>query len=168
MANLNDVVDTISGNVEWLDSHGEVEDFINRFMVGSDEQQEHLRSKFRAGYCYYFAHMLQLAFSRGLICWTAPFGHFVWLDTQVPYDKVTIDLVRKSKAYDIEGLYRIEDVETFYLIPEQFLGDHVKDFLHTIEGDKHHATKDECIAIVKDYCNKTGEKYDDHIEFWFE
>lgn len=46
----------------------DVEVFINEFMdraAQTDDDREKIRSLFRAGYCYHFAHMLQATFERG-------------------------------------------------------------------------------------------------------
>lgn len=42
-------------------------------------------------------------FGRGEVCWAAPFGHFIWLDNETPYD--------------IEGVYY---GESLYFIPESY------------------------------------------------
>ena len=147
----------------------DVDHFIDEFMGGqfsNEYDQEFLRSKFRSGYCYYFAHILQLAFSRGLVCWTAPFGHFVWLDTNKKANEITVNEVLNTNAYDIEGRYRIEDTEAFYLIPEKYLTKkHISEFLHTKPQYKP-TTKDDLIKVVKKYCKTTGVPYD-NIEYWF-
>lgn len=135
-----------------------VEKFIDEFMGGqhgSNRTQEILRSKFINGYCYYFAHMLKIAFNRGTVCWAAPFGHFVWLDTN-------------DKAYDIEGLYDLEGNEGFYLIPEKYLKKYIHDFLHTEESKNHKsASKKDLIKIVQKYCHDYNIEYDSSIEDWF-
>lgn len=46
---------------------------------------------FAAGYCYYFAAMLRIAFKRGSICHAYPYSHVVWVDE----DEI---------AYDIDGI----------------------------------------------------------------
>lgn len=100
-------------------SEGSVEvlKFISDFYIcfNKDEtKHEQLRYLFMNVYCYYFAHMLKLAFNRGEVCICAPFSHFVWVDM----DKI---------PYDIEG---VSASEYDYLIPETYLGDAVNDFLH--------------------------------------
>ena len=120
----------------------EVLRFITRFYsnVGSNsDNQEILRQQFRGGYCYYFAHMLKLAFSRGEVCWCAPFGHFCWVDTD-------------RKPYDCEGYYY---GEADYLIPEHYLGEALNDFLHT---DKvFNASEEDINNIIKKYLESEKE-----------
>lgn len=136
----------------------EVLEFIDNFMthqipvnrIITHEEIESLlestRSLFRAGYCYYFAHMLKVAFNRGEVCWAAPFGHIVWVDTD-------------GIPYDIEGIY---EGEAFYLIPERFLGNHIEDFKHI--GTEVNSSKEELIKIMKSYCIVTAYEYDEKVE----
>ena len=71
---------------------------------------------FMNGYCYYFAIMLKDAFNRGDICWCAPYGHFVWMDTDdVPYD-----------------ICGVNHDDCDYYIPISYIGDGVNDFKHVI------------------------------------
>ena len=82
----------------YSDANETVLEFIAEFSnrgspdVRVEDSYEAIRSTFRAGYCYYFAHMLKLAFGRGCVCWAAPFSHIVWVDTD-------------GMPYDIEGVY---------------------------------------------------------------
>ena len=85
---------------------------------------ETIHDLFRAGYCYWFAHMLMSAFNRGHLCLTYPLGHIVWEDVD-------------GKAYDIEGVYRLEDTECEMLIPVKFLGGIVFDFMHVPNKEYH-------------------------------
>lgn len=72
---------------------GQVLDFINNIYEGrTPEECEAIRTLFRAGYCYYFANMLKLAFGRGTVCLAYPFAHVVWADDD-------------GTAYDAEGSY---------------------------------------------------------------
>lgn len=99
-----------------------------------DENEDVIHNFFRRGYCYYFAHMLQLAFRRGTVCVAAPLGHFVWMDeNQIPYD--------------IEG---VNESECEAYIPEEFMGDMVKDFLR-VKGDYHNTTAEEIEDLIKCY-----------------
>ena len=135
----------------------EPEKFINNFMdsgYASEDDMMKLREKFRNGYCYYFATILKTAFNRGEICWTAPFGHFVWVDTD-------------GKAYDIEGSYDMRNTETFYLIPEKYVKKFIGDFLHNGIKSKP-ATKADLIKSVKTYCKDSKEVYYEEIEDYFE
>ena len=145
--------------MHWINNiTNEVEQFIDDFMGGANgnsHSQEILRTKFMNGYCYYFAHILKIAFKRGTICWTAPFGHFVWTD---------ID----RKSYDIEGLYNIKNHDSFYIIPEKYIKNYIYDFLHTTPSEQHKpATKQALIKAVKKYCNDNNIEYDANIEDWF-
>ena len=63
-------------------------------------------SLFGAGYCYYFAKMLQDTFQRGLICYAYNRGHIVWLDGEHPDTDVAYDIYGVS--YDWEYLIRVE------------------------------------------------------------
>lgn len=99
----------------------------------TEEEYEIIRSTFRAGYCWHFAHLLKTTFSRGEVCWAAPFGHFVWIDNNIPYD--------------IEGIYFGEQL---YFIPESYLGDTLKDFLH-VPGMDNNTTVDEIMNIIHQY-----------------
>ena len=99
-----------------------------------EEAEEIIRNQFRNGYCYYFAHMLKLAFGRGEVCIAAPIGHFVWMDdNKIPYD--------------IEG---VNESDCDCYIPESFLGDMVKDFLH-VHGVGYGTTKEEIDDLIKRY-----------------
>lgn len=75
---------------------------------------------FLNGYCYYFAQILNTAFSGGTVCWSVDRGHIVWLDGT--------DL-ENDIAYDITGVY--EDYEE--LRPVSYLGTTLIDFLHNDE-----------------------------------
>lgn len=149
----------------------EVDHFIDDFMggqYGNKHNQELLRNKFHNGYCWYFANMLKLAFKRGIVCWTAPFGHFVWVDTNIDTNKFTTNNAKRSNIYDIEGRYCIKEHDAFYIIPEQYLGPYIDNFRHTTIGNKTPpANKNDLIHIVKKYCDSTGEYYDKNIEDWF-
>lgn len=90
-----------------------------------------LYNQFANGYCYYFAHMLKIAFQRGEICWAAPFGHIVWMDTN-------------NVAYDISGC---NDSECQYYIPISMLGDMVKDFTH-VPGDTYNASEQDIASVI--------------------
>lgn len=100
--------------------------FIADFMyhgtpdVIMEDSAESVRSTFRAGYCYYFAEMLKIAFNRGCVCWAAPFSHIVWCDTN-------------GVAYDIEGVYF---GEAEYLVPISYIEDSLWSFKHVpnVEG----------------------------------
>lgn len=72
---------------------------------------------FSNGYCYYFAQMLNTAFSGGTVCWSVDRGHIVWLDGT--------DL-QNDIPYDITGVYE-DYVE---LRPVSYLGTTIVDFLH--------------------------------------
>lgn len=114
--------------------------FIAYFCVGGkiegdvENRYETLRSQFRAGYCWHFAHMLKTTFGRGEVCWAAPFGHFVWMDNE-------------EIPYDVEGFY---DGEADEFIPEEFLGDALKDFKH-VPGEVVVVTKEQMQEIKDRY-----------------
>lgn len=111
-----------------------ITDFVSH-AAADEAQYEILRSTFRAGYCYYFAHMLELAFNRGCVCWAAPFGHIVWVDTD-------------GVPYDIEG---VNFGEQEYHIPERYLGGHIRDFMRVPGSKPPGATEAEIKAIIEKY-----------------
>ena len=113
--------------LKWID------DFYKNFSK-EPKEQELLRKQYMNGYCYFFAKTLQAAFRRGDVCVCAPFGHFVWKD---------IDGI----IYDAEG---ISSAEFEYTIPEKFMGDMVKDFLH-VDGVSFHATEKEIEDLIHRY-----------------
>ena len=119
-----------------MKENNEVISFIEKiYCRGGDNDdmcKEVLRRQFRAGYCYYFAHMLKIAFNRGEVCWCAPFGHMCWVDVD-------------GTPYDCEGEYTGEAV---YLIPEHYLGDAIKDFKHIDE------TYDTSYDVMLDIINR--------------
>ena len=126
----------------------EVLDFISNFLTYKKDVdgEEVMRRHFRAGYCYYFAVVLKTAFNRGEICWAAPFGHIIWVDED-------------GIGYDIEGEYC---GESFYYIPESYLGDCLTDFLH--KGKCHGSSRQELISIMKKYCEDKNITYDQDVE----
>lgn len=117
-----------------------IEQFIDDFITSQNTYIEHgeeaLRHTFRAGYCYYFAKMLEVAYPGGEVCNCFPYGHMVYS--------------YKGKYYDIEGEYK-QDCD--YLIPERFLGDAVKDFMHN--GSDNGTTKEELTGILQSYLEST-------------
>ena len=100
---------------------------------------ESIRSTFRAGYCYYFAHMLREAFNRGTVCWAAPYGHIVWVDTD-------------GNSYDIEGV-NFSDCQ--YYIPCSYIGGHVDDFKR-VPGVTFNASREFLESIIKKYEEDNG------------
>lgn len=99
----------------------------------SDIEREAIRKTFRAGYCYYFANMLKLAFPKGSVCWAAPFGHIVFIYDNIPYD--------------IEGCYT---GETEMFIPIEYLGDAILDFQH-IPNKTYNISEQELATIILKY-----------------
>lgn len=95
---------------------------------------ESIRSTFRAGYCYYFAHMLLEAFNRGTVCWAAPYGHMVWVDTD-------------GNPYDIEGV-NFSDCK--YYIPCTYLEGHIDDFKH-VQGVISNASEEFLASVISRY-----------------
>lgn len=96
--------------------------FIADFIFQNDENGEPtgvISHVFSAGYCYYFANMLKIAFGRGEVCWSEGRSHIVWVDTN-------------NIAYDVYGVY--EDYTR--LRPVSYLGNTVVSFMHT--GVEYH------------------------------
>lgn len=111
--------------------------FIAEFRLAgglAEADEEAIRMAFRAGYCYYFAIMLKTAFPEGEICWTAPYGHIVFVYQSIPYD--------------IEGLYYGEGDEEF--IPVSWLKDGILDFMH-VPGMEYNMTEQEIAKIICEY-----------------
>lgn len=97
------------------------------------DQEETIRHLFEGGYCYYFAHILKLAFNRGEVCWAVPFGHMVWVDDN-------------GVSYDIEGDCLDREFED--LVPEKHLTKHmISDFKH-VPGVKYTPPTEYEIAIA--------------------
>ena len=99
------------------------------YNVSPDDSTETIRSLFEAGYCYYFALMLQNAFPDGKICLCYPFGHIVYA-----YNNI---------AYDICG---VSDAEWECLVD-------VSDILNLMNSIRHipdlEDTTAECVRIIK-------------------
>jgi hypothetical protein len=74
--------------------------FHGAMHVDLKDSEETIRCLYEAGYCYYFARMLEEVFSGGVICVLYPFGHICYV-----YDGV---------AYDINGIL---NSEFEYLLP---------------------------------------------------
>lgn len=72
--------------------------FIANILYDKRNEQDTIRSFFRAGYCYYFANLLKTAFGRGIICQAEPFGYMVWVDED-------------GCAYDVNGPYDLKEHE---------------------------------------------------------
>lgn len=128
----------------------DVELFINQFMAQC-VVPEYLRTQFRSGYCWHFAHILLDTFERGSVVWTAPFGHVCWEDTD-------------GTVYDIEGEYH---GEAYYFIPEDFIMKispiHMRTFRH-LPNDKTITPKGELVRIMQEYCKAYDEIYDSEAE----
>jgi len=113
-------------------------DFIRNFLCkdNNEDTVRALQTIFSGGYCYYFAHMLKLAFQRGEVCWCAPYGHFCWVDEdEIPYD-----------------IFGICVTEAEHFIPEHYLGNAITDFLHN--GVFYGATEQEIKNIITRYKNE--------------
>lgn len=120
-----------------------IEDFLTRqnnyITTDNNHAEEIIRHQFRAGYCYYFAKMLQIAYPNGRVCLAYPFGHFVY-----EYE---------NKYYDIEGENKGDDVE--YFIPESFIpANMLGDFLHN--GTEHNTSKEELNELKEKWENLIG------------
>lgn len=124
--NMN-VIKFIDDVVNFPDRDGTVNDSI-----------DHL---FCAGYCYYFANMLKIAFG-GKVCWVEGRGHIVWADCD---NDCTLDELQCAIAYDITGVYM--DYERLW--PIEYLGSAVIDYMHN--GADFHLNQ-----RFKDWCDFLG------------
>lgn len=116
---------------KWIDS--QIKDYagisheVIEFIAGvryKSEDGNNIRAivdLFRAGYCYYFAVMLQTAFGRGTICYVYDRGHIVWVDD----DNNDFGL---RTGYDINGVYT--EYGQNCLIPIEIFQEGVMDFMH--------------------------------------
>lgn len=96
---------------------------------------------FCAGYCYYFANMLKMAFG-GRVCWVEGRGHIVWADCD---EDCTLDELQSAVVYDITGVYM--DYERLW--PIGYLGDSVVNYMHN--GKEVHLNQ-----RFKDWCDFLG------------
>lgn len=129
LASPNEMIHDTKGDV--------VLEFINTFYNNAPAiYREGLRFNFHAGYCYYFACMLEKAFPGGQVVWCAPFGH-------IAYDY-------NNKIYDCEGLY---NGEAAFFIPVENLGKYIDDFKHVGGKDKgtYGICNTEIERIINDY-----------------
>lgn len=128
----------VANQLKWSPNANEqVLQFIYNFAwhkASTETEHEQIRCLFMDGYCYYFATMLKTAFKRGEICWCAPYGHFVWLDTN-------------GVPYDIEG---VSTAEAKYYIPETYIEEGLADFMH-VPGVTFNASKEYIDAAIKQY-----------------
>lgn len=113
-------------------------DTISSFPDRDGTESDNIDHLFCAGYCYYFANMLKLAFG-GRVCWVQDRGHIVWVDCD---SGSAFEDLQQSIAYDITGVF--DDYE--YLFPIEYLGDAISDYKHT--GDKFHLNQE-----FKDWCD---------------
>ena len=119
------------------DADKQVLGFIYNFVWNKARNQseyELVRSMFMNSYCYYFANMLKTAFERGDVYWCAPFGHFVWIDTN-------------GIPYDIEG---VSFSEAEYYIPAEYIKEALDDFKH-IPGKAFNASKEWIEKTIENY-----------------
>lgn len=99
---------------------------------------EHIDHLFCAGYCYYFAHMLEMAFG-GKVCWIQDRGHIAWADC----DKdCTLEQLQNAIVYDITGI--VDDYERVW--PIEYLGNTIVNYMHN--GKELHLSQD-----FKDWCD---------------
>ena len=99
---------------------------------------DHIDHLFCAGYCYYFAHMLEMAFG-GKVCWIQDRGHIGWADC----DKdCTLEQLQNAIVYDITGI--ADDYERVW--PIEYLGNAIVDYMHN--GKEFHLNQD-----FKDWCD---------------
>lgn len=100
--------------------------------VRIEDSIETIRSLYEAGYCYYFARMLEEAFPGGQVCLCFPYGHIVYI-----YDGI---------AYDICG---ISDAEYEMYIP-------VTELDEALVGFKH--ISKQTVTVSRDDLRRIGER----------
>lgn len=107
--------------------------------VSAKDSVETIRSLFEAGYCYYFAKILEQAFPGGQVCMCCFFGHVVY--------------VFEGVAYDVHG---VSDAEHEAYVPMSEFGDGVLDFMHVpgkascISYNRLHEIGRKCIEEGRD------------------
>lgn len=108
---------------EWIDFYitkykgcrKDVIEFIADILYHSNpDESEEVRLLFSAGYCYYFAKMLQDAFG-GEVCWHRGYGHIVWKD-------------ETDCCYDINGVF--DDYYENDIVSLSELGQDLENFRH--------------------------------------
>lgn len=134
-----------------LNPETQVEKFIEEMyqhFSTDDNMQELYRKHFRSGYCWHFAHMLKDTFARGEVCWAAPFGHFVFVDSD-------------GTPYDVEGKY---EGEAFYFIPESYMFVYMLNDFKRVPDMTADVTRDAIIGVIQNYCKMTNKEYDARLE----
>ena len=120
--------------------------FIQNFTKGDDI----ITNRFRAGYCWHFAHLLRDTFRRGQVCLAAPFSHFVWIDDD-------------GRKWDIEGEYAYS--EAYYYIPEEEIPEEELITFRHIPGETSEGIRKEgAIALMRRHCLTHGLSYDKSVE----
>lgn len=135
------------------ETDGSVLKFIADFMAcaaSDDDEYEVMRSTFRAGYCWHFAHLLKNVFQRGEVCWAAPYGHFIWVDED-------------GVPYDAEG---VNFGDQLYEIPERYLGNMLDDFRH-VPGREYNASVSELTAVIRRYEDDSSLPHQ-NLDGWLE
>lgn len=97
-------------------SRSDVLTFISKivwYSINIDEADA-IYNLFTAGYCYYFAKMLEDAFG-GEVCWHKDYSHIVWRD-------------ENKICYDIGGIFY--DCDEGDIVPISELGDELETFRH--------------------------------------
>ena len=92
-----------------------IADFLFHKNSNGKEDIEMVKHLFKT-YCWYFAHMLQLAFGRGRVYYVHDEHYFVWRDDN--FDGIML--------YDIDGVYHTHKI----LIPEDELSIEERKMLH--------------------------------------
>lgn len=147
----------------------EIENFIERFLTYQSQYFPRLKQlcptilfyQFNAGYCYYFAHMLQFTFDNiGEVMLILPIGHFVWK--------------YKNNIYDITGCINDEyiDRDNCYIIPESYIDKNFikENFMHMSKqadkfasGENKKLIKKKEMELNKQWCKDNNIKIDNYI-----
>lgn len=108
--------------IEWKYARKDVLEYIYSILYqDSIHESEPVRDFFRAGYCYYFANLLQDKFPRGHVRWWKDYSHMVWQDDN-------------GMLYDIEGVFYDWDEDDEFVDPWKTLSkEDLDSFKHTDE-----------------------------------
>lgn len=123
-------------------------EFINNFMDHAGIDEEPLKEVIGDKFSYQFAAMLQNVFKTGRILWAAPFGYFVYADSE-------------NNVYDIDGIYK---GESSWFIPTSYIDHKVLTNNFIYFKDQIYVDKSEILSWIKKYFNDYNLDFDYQIE----